>query len=346
MPFGLKNAGATYQRMVTTMFGHLIGKTMELYIDDILIKSMEKENHLKDLREVLGILRRDRLHLNASKYIFGVNSSKFLDHMISCRGIKANPDQISTLLNLEPPRDARQVQCLIGMITALGRFISRSTDKCHSFFRLLGNNRKFLWDEDCSVAFQGIKAYLSSPPCLSIPRSGEPLFLYLVVSKHAVSEVLVRETNEGQKPIFFVSKIMNETESRYLPLEKAALTLIQAAKNLPHYFQASTVTILMDLPLKILLHSSDFSGQITKWGVHLGSLGVEYKPRTSIKGQILSDFVAEFQGKGATSESTTSPNIQTDLNSPGWKLFVDGASNVKGSGVGAFFISPDGLILE
>ena len=95
---------------------------------------------------------------------------------------------------------------------------------------------------------------------------------------------------------------MNEMESRYLPFEKAALALIQAAKKLSHYFQASTVTVLTDLPLKVLMHSSDFSGRITRWGVHLGSLGVEYKPRTSIKGQVLADFVAEFQGKGGNSE--------------------------------------------
>jgi hypothetical protein len=226
MPFGLKNAGATYQRMVTIMFEHLIGRTMEVYIDDMLIKRMGKENHLKDLREVLGILRKDKLRLNASKCIFGVSSGKFLGHMISCKGIEANLDQISALLNLEPPRDAKQVQRLTGMIAALGRFISQSADKCHPFFRLLGKKRKFLWDEDYSAAFQGIKAYLSSLPCLSIPYPGEPLFLYLAVSKHAVSAILVRETHEGQKPVFFVSKTMNETESRYLPLEKAALALI------------------------------------------------------------------------------------------------------------------------
>ena len=152
------------------------------------------------------------------------------------------------------------------------------------------------------AAFQGIKAYLSSPPYLSIPSPGEPLFLYLTVSKHAVSAVLVRETHEGQKPVFFVSKTMNETKSRYLPLEKAALVLIQAAKKLPHYFQASTMTVLTDLPLKVLMSNSNFSGRITRWGVHLRSLGVEYKPQTSVKGQILADFVAEFQGKGGNSK--------------------------------------------
>jgi ribonuclease HI len=346
MPFGLKNAGATYQQMVTDMFGHLIGKTVEVYIDDMLIKSVRKTNHIEDLREVLRILRSNKLRLNASKCIFGVSSGKFLGHMVSYNGVEANPDQISALLNLEPPKDAKQVQRLTGMIAALGRFISQSAEKCRPFFRLLGKKRKFLWDEDCSAAFQKIKTYLSSPPCLSIPCSGEPLFLYLAVSEHAVSAVLIRETHEGQKPVFFVSKTMSEAESRYLPLEKAALALIQAAKKLPHYFQASTVTVLTDLPLKMLLHSSDFSGRVTRWGVHLGSLDVEYKPQTSIKGQVLADFVAEFQGKGGNSEPTNIPSTHAEEGPLGWKLFVDGASNIKGAGAGAVLVSPEGLILE
>ncbi len=93
-----------------------------------------------------------------------------------------------------------------------------------------------------------------------------------------MSAVLVRELGQEQKPVFFVSKVMDETELRYLPLKKATLALLQVAKKLSHYFQSSTVTVLSDLPLKMLLQQLDFSGRITKWGVHLGSLGVEYKP--------------------------------------------------------------------
>jgi hypothetical protein len=112
MPFGLKNAGATYQRMVTTMFGSQIGKTVEVYIDDILVKSVRKEDHLAHLREVFEILRKDKLRLNASKCLFGVHSRKFLGHIISNRGIEANPDQISALINLEEPKNTKQVQRL------------------------------------------------------------------------------------------------------------------------------------------------------------------------------------------------------------------------------------------
>ena len=346
MPFGLKNAGATYQRMVTKMFGHMIGRTVEVYIDDMLIKSLQKENHLADLRQVFDILRKDHLRLNASKCTFGVGTGKFLGHVVSKRGIEANPDQIAALVNLAEPRNLKQVQRLTGMIAALGRFISRSADKCKPFFRLLGKRSRFAWDEECSAAFQAIKSYLSTPPCLSIPSPGEPLFLYLAVSDHAVSAVLVRELGQEQKPIFFVSKAMDETELRYLPLEKAALALLHAAKKLPHYFQSSTVTVLSDLPLKMLLQRSDFTGRITRWGVHLGSLGVEYKPRTAIKGQVLAEFLAEFQYDPSNPTLFVPTETQLGLETGKWELFVDGASNSRGSGAGIVLVSPEGLILE
>jgi hypothetical protein len=243
MSFGLKNVEATYQRMVTQMFGHLIGQTVEVYIDDMLVKSLQKEYHIADLTRVFAILRDSRLRLNAFKYTFRVSSRKFLGHMVSRRGIKANPDQIAELLDLVEPQNAKQVQRLTGMIATLGRFISRSANRCRPFFRLLGRKRQFLWDDKCSAAFQGIKSYLSSAPCLSILTPGEPLFLYLAVSDHAVSAVMVWEDRQEQKLIFFVSKVMDETELMYLPLEKAALALLQATKKLPHYFQSSTVTV-------------------------------------------------------------------------------------------------------
>ena len=107
MPFGLKNAVATYQRMVTKMFGHMIGKMVEVYIDDILVKSLREENHLADLLQVFDILREGNLHLNASKCKFCVGSGKFLGHVVSRRGIEANPDQIVALINLAEPRNIK-----------------------------------------------------------------------------------------------------------------------------------------------------------------------------------------------------------------------------------------------
>ena len=126
MPFGLKNAEATYQRMITKMFAEQLGKTVEVYIDNMVVKSIFAGDHLSDLRAVFNTLRRHRLKLNASKCAFGVGSRKFLGFMVTQRGIEANPDQITTILNLKPPRTVREVQRLTGMAAALNRFISWS----------------------------------------------------------------------------------------------------------------------------------------------------------------------------------------------------------------------------
>ena len=134
MSFGLRNAGAMYQRLVTIMFRDQLGKSMEAYIDDMVVKSREPETHLDDLRQTFNILRKYQLKLNASKCAFGVSSDKFLGHLVTRRGIEADPDQITALQSLQSPRTTKEVQKLTGMIAALNRFVSRSSDKCRPFF--------------------------------------------------------------------------------------------------------------------------------------------------------------------------------------------------------------------
>ena len=175
MPFGLKNAGVTYQRMITKMFALQLGKTVEVYNDDMVVKSILAEDHLRDLQAVLNTLRRHRLKLNASKCAFGVGSGKFLGFMVTQRGIEANPDQISVILDLKPPRTVREVQRLTGMAAALNRFISRSAEKCRPFFDLIKKGKNFHWGDQSDQAFERLKAYLAAAPLLSTPVNGESL---------------------------------------------------------------------------------------------------------------------------------------------------------------------------
>ena len=109
MPFGLKNAGATYQRMMTKMFEPLLGKNIEVYIDDMVVKSKAESEHTNDLGNIFEILRRHKLHLNASKCSFGVGSGKFLGYMVTHRGIKVNPDQVKAINDLQPPQNPKEV---------------------------------------------------------------------------------------------------------------------------------------------------------------------------------------------------------------------------------------------
>ena len=109
MPFGLKNAGSTYQWMMTKMFEPQLGKNVEVYIDDMVVKSKLVSEHVGDLTSIFGILREQELRLNVSKYSFGVGSGKFLGYMVTHRGIEMNPDQIKAINNLQPPQNPKKV---------------------------------------------------------------------------------------------------------------------------------------------------------------------------------------------------------------------------------------------
>ena len=192
MPFGLKNAGSTYQRMMTKTFEPQLGRNVEVYIDDMVVKSKLVSEHVGDLTSIFEILREHKLHLNASKCSFGVGLGKFLGYMVTHRGIEVNLDQIKAINNLQPPRNPKEVQKLTGMMDALNRFISRSTDRCKPFFLLLHKWKEFEWSDECVVAFQQLKQYLSHPPIMSSLVVDEIIFAYIAVAFYAISFVLIR----------------------------------------------------------------------------------------------------------------------------------------------------------
>ena len=138
---------------------------------------------------------------------------------------------------------------------------------------------------------------------MSSPGTDEILFVYIAVAPHAVSLVLIRVDSGRQRPVYYVSKSLHEVEIRYLPLEKAILAVVHGTRKLPHYFQAHTVVILTQLPLKAIIRSADYTRRIAKWGTILGAFDIKYMPRTSIKGQVLADLVVEFAEGPAENKS-------------------------------------------
>ena len=129
MPFRLKNAGATYQRLVNKMFQKQIGTSIEVYIDDMLVKSVKAELHITHLIEAFQVLKSYNMKLNPTICAFGVSSGKFLGLTVNSRGIEANPDKIKVVLDMLPPSNIKDIQSLTGRITALSRFVSRANDK-------------------------------------------------------------------------------------------------------------------------------------------------------------------------------------------------------------------------
>ena len=210
MPFGLKNARATYQRLVNHMFRPQIARNVEVYMDDMLVKSLDEGKHLDDLRETFNTLRRYNMKLNPSKCAFGFALGKFLGFMVSHKGIEANLEKIKAILDMKPPQNIKEVQFLIERVAALNRFVSKATDKCLPFFRVL--KKAFEWTDECQKVFQDLKIYLVAAPLLSPSMMGEELFLYLVVTPHAVSSALIREEGKVQKPVYYTSKALRGAE--------------------------------------------------------------------------------------------------------------------------------------
>ena len=123
IPFGLKNAGATYQRLMNKMFTHQIGRNVQVYVDDMLVKSLFENDHLDNLQETFDTLRSYNMKLNPNKCVFRVMAEKFLGFMVSRRGIEVNPEKVRAIMEIEPPRMVKEVQSLNGKIAALNRFI-------------------------------------------------------------------------------------------------------------------------------------------------------------------------------------------------------------------------------
>ncbi|PKU85753.1 RNA-directed DNA polymerase [Dendrobium catenatum] len=342
MPFRLKNAGATYQRLMNKVFKTLIGHNMEVYVDDMLVKSLEKSQHISNLEQCFRLLRRYNMRLNPTKCTFGVASGKFPGFMVTHRGIEANPEKIMALRDMVPPKNIKEVQRLNGRIAALSRFLARSGDKYLPFFKILRGARNFgfQWTDECQEAFEQLRKYLASPPLLSKPTSGEKLYLYIAVSTQAISSVLVREENATQRPVYYVSKILSEMEGRYPLADKTALALVYSARKLRPYFQAHSIGVYTNLPLKCILQKSEASGRLVKWSVELGEFDIHYLPRPDIKSQALADFVVECTVHASDIQTGTLPSP------PRWTLYVDGSSEGSGAGAGILLISPQEVTLE
>ena len=160
-------------------------------------------------------------------------------------------------LDMPSPSGIKEVQRLTGRIAALSRFVSRASDKCQPFFQVL--KKAFQWDTKYEEAFTALKTYLSSPPILVSPIEGELLTLYLAVSDFSTSAALVRDKERVQHPVYYCSRALREAEERYPRMEKLILALVTVARKLRPYFQAHTIEVPTEYPMKQVLHRPETS---------------------------------------------------------------------------------------
>ena len=208
MPFGLKNVGATYQRLMDRVLAPMLGRNVQAYVDDMVVTSQERGRHTIDLEELFATIAKYRLKMNPEKCVFGVEAGMFLGFMLTDRGIEANPDKCAAIIAMRSPTSVKGVQQLTGRMAALSRFVSAGGDNSHPYFQCLKRNSRFVWTEECETAILKLKEYLATPPVHCEPRAGEPLRLYFAITEWAISSVLVQEQDQVQRPIYFVSKAL------------------------------------------------------------------------------------------------------------------------------------------
>jgi hypothetical protein len=193
MPFGLKNAGATFQRLMRKALGAQMGRNAETYVDDIVVKTRESHTFIEDLEETFTNLRKVNIKLNPAKCAFGIPSGKLLGFLVSHRGIEVNPDKVKAIKEMRPPCNLKEMQRLAVCMAALGRFIARSGEKALPFFKLMKHTKKFEWTPKADKAFAELKRYLTSPPIMVAPTFHEPLLLHITATLRTASAVHVAE---------------------------------------------------------------------------------------------------------------------------------------------------------
>ncbi|GJZ72963.1 reverse transcriptase domain-containing protein [Tanacetum coccineum] len=304
VPFGLRNAGATYQRLVDKTFHGQIGRNLEC--------------------------------------TFGVEEGMFLGYEVNYKGIKICPDKVDTVLSLSSPKCLKDVHRLNGKFASLNRFLAKSAEKSLPFFKTLKKCTKksdFLWTEEAEAAFRQMKEHIAKLPMLIAPEEQEELIVYLAASKEAVSAVLMTEREARQMPIYFVSRALRGPEVNYTAMEKLVLALVHASKILRRYFQAHPIIVITDQPIKNILSNPEVAGRMQKWSIQLGEFGIHYRPRVSVKGQVLADFIVERPEEEGQDDSAK----EEEPLPARWTLFTDGSSCVDGCGAGVILTDPEGV---
>nr|GEZ23381.1 reverse transcriptase domain-containing protein [Tanacetum cinerariifolium] len=247
IPFGLKNAEATYQRLVDKAFQKETGRNLKVYVDDLVIKSRTEKKVIRDIEETFKTLREINIKLNPKK---------------------------------------------------------------------------------AEVACKEMKQLISELPMLTASKEKEEIIMYLEAAKEAISAVLMTERDGKQVPIYFVSRALQGPEINYTLMEKLILALVSDNKWLKRYFQAHTILEITDQPIKQLLSNPEVTERLLKWRFELGEHDIQYRPRTSVKGQIMADFIVELQEDDTPD---TSMEDREELPDP-WILFTDASSCIDGSG--------------
>uniref|UniRef100_A0A2N9F794 RNA-directed DNA polymerase n=1 Tax=Fagus sylvatica TaxID=28930 RepID=A0A2N9F794_FAGSY len=314
MPFGLKNAGATYQRTMTAMFHDMMHREIEDYVDDIVVKSKTRGDHFSILKKVFERCRLYKLKMNPLKCAFGVSAGKFLGFLVHRRGIDVDPARSSAIATMKPPTTHKELKSFLGKLSYIRRFIP---------------------------GLAAVQNIMTKLPTVCAPISGKSLRLYLASNSQAIGALIAQENDNGvEQPIYYVSRTLKDAESRYSGAERSCLALIYASQRLRHYFLAHKVQLMTKShPIRSLLQRPVLSGRLAQWLLQLSQYEITAETPTAIKSQAIADLLAQFPGEDNSFITDEVPGEINEIFLAGladsvWTLKFDGSSTATSAGAG------------
>ena len=220
MPFGLKGAPTTFQRLMDSVLLGIQGIRCFVYMDDLVGYATRLQEHINKPQEIFQRLRDHNIKLQPGKCNFLRKEVCYLGHLITDSGIKPNPENVKAVLDFSTPAKVKHVRPFLGLVEYYKRFIPNFSKIAASLNNLLKKNTEFKWSYNCENSFQVLKKIITQPPILQYPNFSEPFILTTDASTNALGAVLSQGNIGHDLPIAFASRTLNKAETNYSTTER------------------------------------------------------------------------------------------------------------------------------
>jgi len=281
MPFGLKNAPSTFQRVMNQILQPILGKICVVYMDDILIYSKDPNKHLADIQTVLQLLKKENLKIQLDKSYFFKNEVNFLGFKISDKGVEPNPKKVEAIKNFPIPKTQKEIKSYLGMIGYYRKFIPNFSKLTKPLTQCLKKDSKInIENQEYQEAFNTSKNMLINYPILQFPDFKQPFILTTDASKYAIGAILSQGNPPNDLPIAFASRTLNKAEINYSTIEKELLAIVWATKYFRPYIFGRKFTVYTDhQPLTWWFKLKETSSRLMRWRIKLEEFSFEIKYR-------------------------------------------------------------------